>query len=109
MKAEEYLQKVVNRTGIAKDVPGLGDVKVRGLVACEWDAYQLSGMKSAKGAEYMPETGTLLRYGMIDDTGADVFKDEHIPALSRWPSEVTRPITQEILKLCGVGVDVGKS
>ncbi len=105
MIAAEYL-KLLKRPVEPLTVPQFGEVYVRGLSAPEYDQYEHA---SVKGDKFIPDTPTLIRYGMVDADGNHVFSDADLPALADLPSEVARPLRAQILKLSGIGADLGKS
>lgn len=110
MTANELLAKITRPTE-AITVPQLGEVKLRALTAAEWDLHEAASVRREPGkeAEYISDSATLIRYAVVDDAGANVFTDEHLPSLALFPAEVSRPLTKAIFKLCGIGGDLGKS
>ncbi len=109
MTAVDYL-KLCERPVKKITVPLFGDVHVRGLSAPEYDAFEhASARGSGSTTEFIPNTACLIRYGMVREDGSHIFSDEDLPGLANMPAEVSRPLRAEIMRLCGVNVDLGKS
>lgn len=91
-------------------VPQWGTVHIRGLSADEYDRFEAAGIHEVDGKrKYVSHTPTLLRFGVVDADGKHVFADSHLPELAAIPAAVSRPLEVAILKLSGIGVELGNS
>ncbi len=108
--AADYLSKIVTPRETVT-VPQWGDVLLRGLTADEWDCHESASVRPGPDGnrEYVSDTATLIRYAVINETGANVFTDAELPQLKTLPAEIARPLVRAIFKLCGIGQDLGKS
>jgi hypothetical protein len=111
MDAKGYLE-LLKRPVEKIVVPQWGEVLIRGLSSSEYDRYERASYREVpgKGVEFHSNTAVLVRYGVVNDAGQHVFSDDDLPALAdKLTAEIARPLRAGIFKLCGVGVDVGKS
>ncbi len=91
-------------------VPQWGEVYIRGLSAAEYDVFEAAGVREVDGKrKYVSHTPTLIRFGVVDADGKHVFSDSNLTELASIPAIISRPLELGILKLSGIGTDLGKS
>lgn len=90
------------RTDIVKDVPGIGDVKVRGLTGAEYDEYESSCVTTVgKTTKHKANRPLLLRMGVLNGEDKNLFRDDDMDLLKSLGADVTVPLATAIMRLSG--------
>lgn len=101
---EKFKEKASSpiRTEIVKDVPGIGDVKVRGLTGAEYDEYEASCVTTVgKTTKHKANRPMLLRMGVLNGENLQLFRDDDMEWLKTLGADATVPLATAIMRCSG--------
>lgn len=109
MTGADYLN-LIKRPVEKIHVPHFGEVHVRGLSAPEYETLESKSMRTIDGKEqFVVNSAVAIRYGMVNEDGSPIWTDADLQALSQMPMNVVLPLRNRIMRLSGVGINLGNS
>lgn len=83
-------------------LPGLGEVKVRGMTGRERDQWERRIVDSKGKMRMANFRSTLIVACTVDESGNPMFSEADIPALKNLPAATLEPIVNLAMKLSGI-------
>ena len=107
LSRDQILSARADRVREAVPVPEFGgEILVQGMTAGERNRYESAVITQKKGGtkfDLMAFRSTLLRYSLVDESGAFLFDDDSKKAIDAWPATVTERLIDVAKRLSGIG------